>query len=254
MNNLLCLQLDILPQWLSALLTEKFFNACLIHEDARKNEKNIFCFDCCEGICPNCSSQHKNHCLLQIRRYVYHDVIKLDDAEKLMDCEFVHTYISNGAKVIFLNQRPYTRRKTTIRGSTACVVCDRALQDAFIYCSLYCKLQHIIENGCNLSKYIRRWCEDENLPECPEPGLEDGQLTPDTVLEPAYSLKTESAGSSGSNGYNGGGLSCGSLACTATTDVTRKKRSNTLGFRPACGPVLEMCNRRKGNPQRAPLY
>lgn len=131
------LQLDtsVLPQWLKALLTEKFFNACLIHEDAKKNEKNVFCLDCFEGICPHCLPPHSSHRLLQvplffsfffklkftrisfnslrdiyihtyicmefisflfvcynviqIRRYVYHDVLRLDDAEKLMDCDFV---------------------------------------------------------------------------------------------------------------------------------------------------------------------
>ncbi|MBA0611188.1 hypothetical protein Godav_011889 [Gossypium davidsonii] len=78
-----------LPRWLQVLLTEKFFNACIIHEDAKKNEKNIYCLDCCISICPNCLSPHSSHRLLQIRRYVYHDVIRLDDATRLMDCAFV---------------------------------------------------------------------------------------------------------------------------------------------------------------------
>lgn len=68
LDCLLCLQLDTatLPRWLTALLTEKFFNACIIHEDAKKNEKNIFCFDCSEGICPHCTSLHCSHRLLQV--------------------------------------------------------------------------------------------------------------------------------------------------------------------------------------------
>ncbi|MBA0821952.1 hypothetical protein Goarm_018775 [Gossypium armourianum] len=78
-----------LPRWLQVLLTEKFFNACVIHEEAKKNEKNVYCLDCCISICPHCLSPHSSHRLLQIRRYVYHDVIRLDDATKLMDCASV---------------------------------------------------------------------------------------------------------------------------------------------------------------------
>ncbi|XP_031390591.1 uncharacterized protein LOC116203065 isoform X2 [Punica granatum] len=78
-----------LPGWLQGLLREKFFNACIIHEEARKNEKNIFCLDCSTSFCPHCFSLHSSHRLLQIRRYVYHDVLRLDDAAKLFDCSSV---------------------------------------------------------------------------------------------------------------------------------------------------------------------
>ncbi|MBA0579110.1 hypothetical protein Gorai_021375, partial [Gossypium raimondii] len=84
-----------LPRWLQVLLTEKFFNACVIHEEAKKNEKNVYCLDCCISICPHCLSPHSSHRLLQIRRYVYHDVIRLDDATKLMDCASVQVIIHN---------------------------------------------------------------------------------------------------------------------------------------------------------------
>ncbi|MBA0589556.1 hypothetical protein Gorai_018296, partial [Gossypium raimondii] len=163
------------PRWLQVLLTEKFFNACIIHEDARKNEKNIYCLDCCISICPRCLAPHSSHRLLQVRRYVYHDVIRLDDATKLMDCAFVQvshhplllnstsiptnienktcftfnavltvflcsvfvllfhkSYITNSAKVVFINQRPQTRQ---FRGSgNFCTICDRSLQDPYLFC------------------------------------------------------------------------------------------------------------------------
>ncbi|KAE9445055.1 hypothetical protein RHGRI_019249 [Rhododendron griersonianum] len=190
-----------LPRWLGALLGEKFFNACIIHEDSKKNEKNIFCLDCCEGICPHCLSPHRSHRLLQIRRYVYHDVIRVGDAEKLMDCSFV-------------------------------------------------QLQHILSTDpTRISDYIFN-CEHLTLP---EPGLDDGQMTPESVLEPAGSLRT-SSGSSGA-----GGIGCLTLGCTATTEVVvRKKRSNVSGFRPPFAPVSEisagLLSRRKGTPQRSPLH
>ncbi|XP_031114088.1 uncharacterized protein LOC116017614 [Ipomoea triloba] len=240
----------VLPEWLSALLSEKFFNACIAHEDARKNEKNIFCLDCCEAICPHCITPHSPHRLLQIRRYVYHDVIKLSDAEKLLDCGFVQSYTNNSAKVVFLNQRPLSR---PCRGSgNTCLLCDRMLQHPYLFCSIYCKLQHLLRTKCQLSQYIHK-CDSLTLHEL---GLEDGLMTPDTVLEPVGSVRTDSGGS----GSAGAAVDCRVLCSTATTEVVRKKRSTHFRseLRPGCGPVCEisvsMMNRRKGTPHRSPLY
>ncbi|XP_024030012.1 uncharacterized protein LOC21403746 [Morus notabilis] len=234
---------NLLPRWLEVLLTEKFYNACIIHEEAKKNEKNIYCLDCCISLCPHCLPPHRSHRLLQIRRYVYHDVIRLDDASKLIDCAFVQSYITNSAKVVFLNQRPQTRN---FRGSgNICSTCDRSLQDPYIFCSLSCKIDYVIRTEGGLSNYLLE-CKFLSLP---EPGFDDGLMTPDSVLEPA---------GSGGNG----GVGCKTLVCTATTEVVRKKRSSVSAyrsvFRPVCSPVSEisaaLMNRRKGNPQRAPLY
>ncbi|KAL6569365.1 hypothetical protein OROMI_013879 [Orobanche minor] len=240
------------PVWLSSLLSERFFNACIIHEDLKKNEKNVFCLDCCEGICPHCLTNHPYHRLLQIRRYVYHDVIRLVDADKLFDCVQVQSYTNNGAKVVFLNPRVQTRPPRA--SGSFCITCDRNLQEPALYCSISCKLQDIVKNGCKLWTYLRK-CEFLVLPEL---GLDDGQMTPDSVLEPACSMRTESGSSSGGGGGGADGLmECPNLLCTAaTTEVVRKKR--TTGFRPACRPVTEisgcMMNRRKGTPQRSPLH
>lgn len=77
------------PAWLEALDAQKFFVGCCLHENAKKNEKNICCLDCCTSICPHCVSSHRRHRLLQVRRYVYHDVVRLEDLEKLIDCSSV---------------------------------------------------------------------------------------------------------------------------------------------------------------------
>ncbi|KAL0425824.1 UNVERIFIED_CONTAM: hypothetical protein Sradi_1117200 [Sesamum radiatum] len=189
----------------------------------------------------------------QIRRYVYHDVIRLVDADKLMDCAQVQSYTTNSAKVVFLNQRPQTRPPRA--SGNLCITCDRNLQESSLFCSISCKLQHILRSGCKLSMYLRK-CEFLALP---EPGLDDGQMTPDSVLEHAGSMRTESGSSSG----GGAGLiECPNLSCTATTEVVKKKRSNLPGcrsaMRPACRPVNEisesMMNRRKGTPHRSPLH
>ena len=81
------------PAWLEALYTQKFFVGCSFHETAKKNEKNICCLDCCISICPHCISSHRFHRLLQVRRYVYHDVVRLEDLQKLIDCSNVQVSI-----------------------------------------------------------------------------------------------------------------------------------------------------------------
>ncbi|KAL6007898.1 hypothetical protein ACLOJK_033403 [Asimina triloba] len=265
------------PHWLEALLTEKFFTACLMHEAARKNEKNILCLDCCVSICPHCLPLHRSHRLIQIRRYVYHDVIRVEDGEKLIDCNFVQSYTTNSSKVIFLNQRPQSR---PFRSSgNICITCERSLQDPYLFCSLACKhlpqylaltdlpplplllqLQHLMTKGGGLSKYLRD-CEFLPLPEgvkgesfCCD--LDDGQMTPDSILESPALFGTSSGSGSGANG----GVGCRTMACTATTEFVKKKRSSISGprtaFRARCSPATELAvhmNRRKGIPQRSPL-
>ncbi|OVA05810.1 zinc finger protein [Macleaya cordata] len=247
-----------LPHWLEALLGEKFFNPCLFHETAKKNEKNIFCLDCCTSICSHCLPPHRSHRLLQIRRYVYHDVIRLDDIEKLIDCSFVQAYTTNSAKVVFLNQRPQSR---PFRGSgNICSTCDRSLQDPYLFCSLACKVHHLVRTEGGVSNYLYE-CEFLPLSEGPKGesfcDFDDGQMTPDSVLESPISFRT----SSGSSASGGGIIGCRTLACTATTDFVRKKRTSVtvsrIPYRPTCSPASEIAlsmNRRKGIPQRAPLY
>jgi len=77
------------PAWLEGLMAETFFSSCGIHETRRKSEKNVFCLLCCLSVCPHCLPSHRSHPLLQVRRYVYHDVVRLSDLEKLIDCSYV---------------------------------------------------------------------------------------------------------------------------------------------------------------------
>ncbi|KAF8380482.1 hypothetical protein HHK36_027968 [Tetracentron sinense] len=246
------------PHWLEALLGEKFFNPCLVHESAKKNEKNIFCLDCCTSICTHCLPPHHSHRLLQIRRYVYHDVIRLDNAEKLFDCSFVQAYTTNSAKVVFLNQRPQSR---PFRFSgNICNTCDRSLQDPFLFCSLACKVHHLVSIEGGLSKYLHD-CKSLPLPDGAKGEniceLHDDQMTPDSVLEYPIWRQT-SSGSSLSGGFVG----CNkTLVCTATTEFVKKKRSSVsvsrIPFRPICSPAPEIAVnvcRRKGIPRRSPLY
>ena len=115
------------------------------------------------------------------------------------------------------------------------------------FCFCFKQINYLVRTTDSLCGYL---FECNYLPLL-ESGLDDGlMMTPDSVLEP-----------SGSGGY--GGVDCRTtLACTATTEIVRKKRTGgaafRLPFRPACSPVSEisacLMNRRKGNPQRAPLH
>ncbi|CAJ1935754.1 unnamed protein product [Sphenostylis stenocarpa] len=91
--------MNVKPAWLERLMAETFFGGCGVHQNHKKNEKNVFCLHCCLSICPHCLPSHPSHSLLQVfadiqlwrfsdsvRRYVYHDVVRLGDLEKLVDC------------------------------------------------------------------------------------------------------------------------------------------------------------------------
>ncbi|KAG5539825.1 hypothetical protein RHGRI_020141 [Rhododendron griersonianum] len=241
-----------IPQWLEVLLGEKFFNPCFVHETDKKSEKNIFCLDCCISLCPQCHPAHPSHRLLQIRRYVYQDVVRLNDAQKLMDCSSVQAYITNNAKVVFLNQRPMTRQ---FRGSgNTCTVCDRNLQHPFLFCSISCKANQMGSNKVELNVVKVENCLE----------LENGQMTPDSVLElPVLTRTSSSESSSSSAGVPNLTSRTTPLACAATTEFVKRKRSSVFVSRNRCRPTrctaaAELTDatsrRRKGVPHRSPLY
>lgn len=225
------------PAWLERLMAETFFGACGVHEDRRKNEKNVFCLHCCLSICPHCLSSHRSHPLLQVRRYVYHDVIRLDDLEKLVDCSNIQPYTINSAKVIFLNQRPQSR---TCKGpANACFTCDRILQEPFHFCSLSCKVDYMVYAGESLSDILHRFDESDFAISQFEGLRVDGGsevIDEDTQIAPSCSYSNTEATSNSV------------ISCEANNNV-KKGKGNT--FLP--GIVLSLGSRRKGAPHRAPL-
>nr|XP_010914314.2 uncharacterized protein LOC105039751 [Elaeis guineensis] len=235
-----------MPGWLGGLVEESFFVGCGAHESRKKNEKNIFCLDCCTSICPHCAPSHPSHPLLQVRRYVYNDVVRLDDLEKLIDCSYVQPYTINSAKVVFLKPRPQSR---PFKGSgNICLTCDRILQEPFHFCSLSCKVDHVVLQGEDLSSILFRFDESdfafshfENLRMDSSDLIEDdGQITPNSILEDPLQYK----GCSGSS--NSGRGSSGRVE---DTEVPKRKKGG--GFFPQI--VLSLSNRRKGAPHRSPL-
>lgn len=102
--------------------------------------------------------------------------------------------------------------------------------------------------------------------------LEDGRMTPDSVLDSLDFGRTSSSGSSASSGVggsggdsggHGGAVSCRTLPSFATTEYVKKKRSSIVTvprvsfqstwslFRKAAAG--DGTNRRKGVPHRSPL-
>ncbi|KAF4404095.1 hypothetical protein G4B88_014551 [Cannabis sativa] len=141
----------LVPEWAEILLGEKFFTVCSVHstekkkKKKKKNEKNIFCLDCSTALCSHCLPHHHDlHSLLQIRRYVYHDVIRINDANKLnIDCSSIQeeSYKTNKAKVVFLKQRPISPLRVS-SSKSFCIKCDRILHHPYLFCSLSCKVYY----------------------------------------------------------------------------------------------------------------
>uniref|UniRef100_A0A7N0RFE4 B box-type domain-containing protein n=1 Tax=Kalanchoe fedtschenkoi TaxID=63787 RepID=A0A7N0RFE4_KALFE len=168
------------PGWLDALYSEQFFTGCPDHEYAKKNEKNVLCVDCCASICPHCLPSHWSHRLLQVRRYVYHEVIRLEDLERLIDCTNVQAYTINSSKVVFIKKRKQNRQ---FKGSgSCCTSCDRSLQEPYFHCSLGCKVEFILKHNKNLFPYLKK---------CKTLGLGPDFLLPQDIIMSMTGIRNE---------------------------------------------------------------
>ncbi|ERN15032.1 hypothetical protein AMTRI_Chr02g214080 [Amborella trichopoda] len=231
------------PPWLDGLVKGSFFTPCAFHESRKKNEKNVFCLECCVSLCTHCISSHPPHPFLQVRRYVYHDVVRLDDLEKLIDCSRVQPYTINNAKVIFLNRRPQTRAS---KGSNnICLSCDRMLQDPYSFCSLSCKVDFLVHRGEDLSSVLYKY-RDIHFAFAQFEGLRmDGpedHSNPSSVLEdPAMA-----GNHSGSAEEDGGVVDQNTASSAETPDLSKKRGFLKRSFAP-------FLRRRKGHPHRAPF-
>lgn len=234
------------PEWLETLYNEKFFVGCSYHETAKKNEKNVCCLDCCISICPHCVPSHRFHRLLQVRRYVYHDVVRLEDLENLIDCSNVQAYTINSAKVVFIKKRPQNRQFKT--AGNYCTSCDRSLQEPYIHCSLGCKVDFVLKHCKDLSPYLRT-CNTLTLgPDYLIPQDMGDDETPHSTIVDSDEPMSWSSGSSENM----------SVSMTCTTEIVRKKRSGLYVCARSASKISEedmasSMSRRKGIPHRSPL-
>ncbi|TYH12376.1 hypothetical protein ES288_A06G062600v1 [Gossypium darwinii] len=241
------------PAWLEALYTQKFFVGCCYHETAKKNEKNVYCLDCCVSICPHCIPSHRFHRLLQVRRYVYHDVVRLEDLQKLIDCSNVQAYTINSAKVVFIKKRPQNRQ---FKGAVNyCTSCDRSLQQPFIHCSLGCKVDFLLKHYKDLSPFLRK-CKtltlspDFLIPQ--ETGEEEmaNETAQSTIVDSDEPMSWSSSGSES--------MSMSMSMAYSSDQIVRKKRSGLYLWRSSANRVSDediasSMSRRKGIPHRSPL-
>ncbi|KAK4769016.1 hypothetical protein SAY86_027166 [Trapa natans] len=238
------------PAWLDALYTQSFFVACSCHENAKMN---VCCLDCCTSICPRCIiPDHRTHRLLQIRRYVYHDVVRLEDLEKLIDCSNVQAYTINSAKVVFIKKRPQNRQ---FKGSGSyCTSCARSLQEPFIHCSLGCKVDYLLKYKKDLSPCLRT-CETLQLgpdflfPQDMYLGDED-----QAMVDSDEAMVTCSSGSSGSMEINNAVVNLGTLVRKKRSGLSYVwARSSSKMSSEEYDMATSCLSRRKGTPHRSPL-
>ena len=142
--------------WLEQFLAAPFFQVCECHPNKKKNELNFFNLNTRRAMCAHCvevtereqqreasASKSIRDIILQIRRYVYHNVVRLQDMSMYLDLSLVQTYVINNARVVFISTRQQSMDKAPAPpGPHTCLGCPRVLQPTYKYCSIECKAFH----------------------------------------------------------------------------------------------------------------
>ncbi|KAF8389701.1 hypothetical protein HHK36_024220 [Tetracentron sinense] len=207
--------------WMDTLLKSKFFGSCLDHIEHRKNEVNVYCLDCQCSFCHHCLSSavhNSDHKLLKIFRYVYRDVVRLQEIKEHLDCSNVQPYISNGTRVVFLNPRPQPKPSKSNSGHS-CEICDNNLAGPYGRCSIACKVTVISQKSS----------EDQKSPSIsfPAPLISDSSVTENQ--NPEHNLKEEES------------------------VAVESGKENQLGLNSNLKPRKRL-HRRKEIPHRAPFF
>ncbi|XP_059636691.1 protein RGF1 INDUCIBLE TRANSCRIPTION FACTOR 1-like isoform X2 [Cornus florida] len=203
---------DLGPPWLKPMLRANYFLPCSVHVYSNKNECNMFCLDCpTDALCSYCLINHKDHDVLQ-------------------------TYIINGAKIVFLNERPQPRPGKGV--TNTCEICCRSLPDSYRFCSLGCKLEGMKRGDTELTfKVKRNWDggveSDESSPL--KKKMRKNHVFNRMINGPTFCCDDDDGG-------------CDKASYSTSDDV-----SNTIS--PSTPPILSHrnSNRRKGIPHRSPF-
>ncbi|KAG8634793.1 protein RGF1 INDUCIBLE TRANSCRIPTION FACTOR 1 isoform X2 [Manihot esculenta] len=216
--------------WLSRLLQSKFFTSCDDHQGLRKNEKNVFCIDCNREFCRHCVKSHCLHRQLQICKYVYHNVVRLQDIQKYLDCSRIQTYKINGEKAVHLNPRPQSRDakpSTKARFGGSCESCGRYIQDLpNRFCCIACKFSAVLVKPKALTFTIQEFS--------------------DLSWKQNYNEETQSNDEKSSSSSSSSPSSSSSFSLTEISEETQGWLSSTLKPR-------RQLHKRKGIPRRAPF-
>ncbi|KAF0898055.1 hypothetical protein E2562_001726 [Oryza meyeriana var. granulata] len=179
------------------------------------------------ALCAYCLPLHGGHRVVQVRRSSYHDVVRVSEVCRLIDVSCVQTYVINGAKIVFLNERP--PGKAAAAAVRCCEVCGRGLLDSFRFCSL----------GCKLGGMKR-----------------DPELT--FVLHGKLGLESTTASDESSAPSKGRRTSAVSGRARDGRSKAKMAEDDAAGIRPGTPPPIcsghRASRRRKGSPRRAPPY
>ncbi|KAK4754506.1 hypothetical protein SAY87_002610 [Trapa incisa] len=214
--------------WISKILDQKFFGSCVFHKNLRKNDRNLFCIDCKLGLCRHCLTAHSLHRHLQICKYVYQDVVRLQEMQNFLDCSEIQTYKINGEKAVHLNPRPQskdTKPSTKSKGGGTCEACRRYLQDPpNRFCSIACKVSV-------------------------EPLLKPNEPIRQTsfITVPFEEVTDLSLKESGGNSMNSGDDKEPSTSLAESRNDVQGLASSALGLR-------RRLHKRKGCPRRSPFH
>ncbi|KAK1288057.1 hypothetical protein QJS10_CPB19g00493 [Acorus calamus] len=159
----------------------------------------------------------------KIRRYVYNNVVKLVDLQKLFKCEQIQTYMANKAKVVYITSRRSKVGPSKDLG-TNCHQCDKSIQLPNRFCSLGCKVEFIEDTDGSLMKFIKDW-----------------NFLPPLDVE-AQNLTSNGDNASTSNNENGSEVAIMVPEGTVTGGVA------------GSGTTTRRRHRRKGIPHRSPFF
>ncbi|XP_073148510.1 protein RGF1 INDUCIBLE TRANSCRIPTION FACTOR 1 [Henckelia pumila] len=215
-------------EWVSDLMRSKFFSACADHGDLRKNEMKYFCIDCVVCLCKHCVTSSDHDCLhrlVQVCKYVYHDVVRLQDIQRYLDCSQIQAYKINGEKAVHLKPRPhlkdakFSKAKVGGGGGAYCKACERHLQDSpNRFCSIACKVS--MDTGTVINKTNKV----VSMP-----------------ISKGDDLATFDCEGTKENGYDS------SFSLTESSEVVQEWFDSSLRLK-------KMLSKRKGLPRRAPLF
>ncbi|KAG1672602.1 hypothetical protein FOA52_002082 [Chlamydomonas sp. UWO 241] len=168
--------------WLSSLLAATYFGPCLRHTAQKKNECTYFCTSCLTAptsLCQHCMHDHRGHSVIQIRRYVYCDVVRVADISQHVDITGLQAYVINQAKVVFLNPRPQAKLSSP-SDPDCCRNCRRTLREGFTFCCVACKvdaMRNCLAGDCGAgSPPAAANAGAAAMPAPAAPGLGGGQL------------------------------------------------------------------------------
>lgn len=141
--------------WIDQLCDNQFFDDCKIH-NVSKRERNYFCTSSCRPLCFTCLGEHEQSqstiiqvwkkndfpislyieeleswrwkrdffsVVKQVRRYVYNDVLRVEDISRYINTSGIQNYTINGAKAVMLRKK--LKSRTAKDNAHACQYCKR---------------------------------------------------------------------------------------------------------------------------------